>query len=321
MTPVQEIHVAVGVVYRDGKVLIARRPDHVHQGGLLEFPGGKVEAGETVRQALVREIREETGLRINPDLLEPVIGVRHDYGDKRVFLDVWEASSAEGDPEGREGQEIQWLDVQDLADVDFPAANRSIIRSLKLPRRYAITGSAGDPSAFPEQLRQRLLETRPQMCLFRAPELCDEAYERLAGWSLESCRASDSLLVLHGAPSLLERLPQAAGLHLPWREARQYSARPIPEDYLLAVSCHDEEEIAHAEQLQADFITLGPVKPTSSHPGAPGIGWDRFEALAAGAAMPVYALGGLVPDDIHAARQAGAQGIAGIGFWWSGNGF
>lgn len=321
MTPVQEIHVAVGVVFRDGKVLIARRPDHVHQGGLLEFPGGKVEADETVRQALVREIREETGLRINPDLLEPVIGVRHDYGDKRVFLDVWEASSAEGDPEGREGQEIQWLDVQDLADVDFPAANRSIIRALKLPRRYAITGSAGDPSALPEQLRQRLLETRPQMCLFRAPELCDEAYERLAGWSLESCRASDSLLVLHGAPSLLERLPQAAGLHLPWREARQYSARPIPEGYLLAVSCHDEEEIAHAEQLQADFITLGPVKPTFSHPGAPGIGWERFEALAAGAAMPVYALGGLVPDDIHAARQAGAQGIAGIGFWWSGNGY
>lgn len=321
MTPVQEIHVAVGVVFRDGKVLIARRPDHVHQGGLLEFPGGKVEADETVRQALVREIREETGLRINPDLLEPVIGVRHDYGDKRVFLDVWEASSAEGDPEGREGQEIQWLDVQDLADVDFPAANRSIIRALKLPRRYAITGSAGDPSAFPEQLRQRLLETRPPMCLFRAPELCDEAYERLAGWSLESCHASDSLLVLHGAPSLLESLPQAAGLHLPWREARQYSARPIPEDYLLAVSCHDEEEIAHAEQLQADFITLGPVKPTSSHPGAPGIGWDRFDALAAGAAMPVYALGGLVPDDIHAARLAGAQGIAGIGFWWSGNGY
>ena len=112
-----------------------------------------------------------------------------------------------------------------------------------------------------------------------------------------------------------------SGGGMPWREARQFSSRPIPEGYLLAISCHDEEEIAHAEQLQADFITLGPVKPTSSHPGAPGIGWERFQELVAGAAIPVYALGGLVPDDILAARQAGAQGIAGIGFWWSGDGY
>lgn len=319
MTPVREIHVAVGVIFRDGKVLIARRPGHVHQGGLLEFPGGKVEAGETVQQALVREIREETGLRIDPDVLEPVIEIRHDYGDKRVFLDVWEASSAEGTPEGREGQAIQWLEVEDLADSDFPAANRPIIRALKLPRRYAITGSTGNSSAFPERLRQCLFETRPQLCLFRAPELSDEMYERLAGWSLEAARASESVLMLHGAPLLLERLPQAAGLHLPWREARQLSARPIPEGYLLAISCHDEEEIAHAEQLQADFITVGPVKPTSSHPGVTGIGWERFQVLAAGAAIPVYALGGLSADDARMARQAGAQGIAGIGFWWPGN--
>ncbi|MDX1553337.1 MAG: (deoxy)nucleoside triphosphate pyrophosphohydrolase, partial [Marinobacter sp.] len=86
MTAVREIHVAVGAIFRNGKVLIARRPDHVHQGGLLEFPGGKVEAGESVQQALVREIREETGLRIAPGSLEPLIEVRHDYGDKQVFL-------------------------------------------------------------------------------------------------------------------------------------------------------------------------------------------------------------------------------------------
>ena len=82
------VHVAVGVIIRDGRVLIARRPDTAHQGGLLEFPGGKVEPGETVQQALCREIAEETGLVLTEDSLEPVIGIRHDYGDKCVFLDV-----------------------------------------------------------------------------------------------------------------------------------------------------------------------------------------------------------------------------------------
>ncbi|PXX90137.1 DNA mismatch repair protein MutT [Marinobacter vulgaris] len=317
MTAVREIHVAVGVIFRQGQVLIARRPDHVHQGGLLEFPGGKVETGESVQQALVREIREETGLRIAPDALEPVIEIRHDYGDKRVFLDVWAASSAQGSPEGREGQEISWLNVCDLADADFPAANRPIIRALRLPRQYAITGIAADTTAYLRQLEQGLRTAKPELCLLRAPNLSDDAYAQLAAWSLEACRASGARLLLHGSASLLEQFPAACGLHLPWHEARQHSARPVPDGYLLAVSCHNEQEIAHAGLLQADFITLGPVMPTPSHPGATGIGWRRFRELVAVSTVPVFALGGLSLKDLAEARGAGAQGIAGISFWWS----
>lgn len=317
MAAVPEIHVAVGVIFRQGKVLIARRPEHVHQGGLLEFPGGKVEEGETVQQALVREIREETGLRIAPETLEPVIEVRHDYGDKRVFLDVWQTSSAEGEPEGREGQEIRWLDVRELTDLDFPVANRTIIRSLRLPRHYAITGTAENEDAFLRRLQQSAESGGPEFTLLRAPELSVEAYTRLADRALEICQAADSMLMLHGSPSLVEHLPQARGVHLPWREARQFATRPIADNFLLAVSCHNEGEIAHAVQLQADFITLGPVNPTPSHPGAPGMGWRRFRALVAASTVPVYALGGLSLTDIDEARRAGAQGIAGISFWWS----
>lgn len=318
MAAIPEIHVAVGVIFRNGKVLIARRPDHVHQGGLLEFPGGKVEDGETVQQALVREIEEETGLRIAPDSLEPVIEIGHDYGDKRVFLDVWRASSAEGDAQGREGQEIRWLDVSALKDADFPVANRPIIRALRLPCHYAITGSAGSQDAFIKRFQESLGSAGTELCLLRAPELNDEAYDRLADWALELCRAGHSRLMLHGAPSLLGHFPGASGVHLPWREARQLSVRPIADDYLLAVSCHNEAEIAHAVQLQADFITLGPVKPTPSHPGASGIGWRRFRELVATSVVPVYALGGLSLADVSEARSAGAQGIAGISFWWPG---
>ncbi|MEP1214746.1 MAG: Nudix family hydrolase [Marinobacter sp.] len=316
MTVVQEIHVAVGAIFRDGKVLIARRPEHVHQGGLLEFPGGKVEPGESVQQALVREIREETGLRIAPDSLEPLIEVRHDYGDKQVFLDVWLTSSAEGDAQGCEGQEIRWLDARELADADFPAANRPIIRALQLPRHYAITGAAESEDAFLLQLRESGGNKGAELCLLRAPELGDVAYARLADGALEICQAGGFGLMLHGSPSLVEQFPQACGVHLPWRVARQFSARPVADNYLLAVSCHDEREIAHALQLQADFVTLGTVKPTSSHPGDPGIGWHRFRELVATATLPVYALGGLSLADMAEARSAGAQGIAGISYWW-----
>lgn len=318
MTAVREIHVAVGAIFRNGKVLIARRPDHVHQGGLLEFPGGKVEAGESVQQALVREIREETGLRIAPGSLEPLIEVRHDYGDKQVFLDVWLTSSAEGNAEGCEGQEIRWLDVRELADADFPAANRPIIRALQLPRHYAITGAAENEDTFLKRLQESGGNSGTELCLLRAPELSEDSYALLADRALELCQAGGFMLMLHGSPSLLEQFPRAGGVHLPWRVARQLSARPVPESYLLAVSCHDEKEIAHALRLRADFVTLGPVKPTPSHPGVPGIGWRRFRELAAAATVPVYALGGLSLADMAEARGAGAQGIAGISFWWSG---
>ncbi len=277
--------------------------------------------GKAFRQALVREIAEETSLRVPEASLEPVIGIRHDYGDKRVFLDVWETRAAEGEAVGCEGQPIEWLAPEQLRDEDFPAANRPIIRALKLPRRYAITGSAGDPSAFPEQLRQRLLETRPQVCLFRAPGLSDEVYERLAGWSLEACRASDSLLIVHGGPEVFRATPDARGLHLPWREAPA-GFRPgrYPRAAWLAVSCHNEQEIAPCRTaIRADYITLGPVKPTgSSHPGAPTLGWRPFRSWSQEPRCRFLPLVGLSPDDILAARQAGAQGIAGIGFWWSG---
>src|SRR5690554_4360251 len=103
------IHVAVAVIVRDGRILIARRPEHVHPGGLLEFPGGNVEPGETVEQALVREIAEETGIRVPAGTVGTVIGIRHDYGVKQVFLDVWQTASAEGGAEGGEGQPVFWM--------------------------------------------------------------------------------------------------------------------------------------------------------------------------------------------------------------------
>ncbi|WP_203142425.1 Nudix family hydrolase [Marinobacter mangrovi] len=312
----KEVHVAVGVVRQGNRILIARRPDEAHQGGLLEFPGGKVEPGERVQQALVRELDEEVGIHIAEGDLQPVIGIRHDYGDKRVFLDVWETVRFEGEPHGREGQPVQWLALDALSDDDFPAANRPIIRALRLPHQYPITGGAGlDGGALVAQTCRHLAELSPSICLFRAPWLSREAYLDAAGQLLDWCSARSIRLMLHGDPTLLESVP-AAGIHLPWRVAGQLDTRPLASSGLLGVSCHQVDELAHAARLGADFATLGPVARTASHPDAAPMGWARFTDLVATATVPVYALGGLALNHVNQARKAGAQGVAGIGMWW-----
>jgi len=123
------VHVAVGVIVNEEQqVLIARRADHLHQGGLWEFPGGKVESGERVEQALARELHEELGLQV--EQTEAFMEVRHDYGDKEVLLDVWLVRGFSGNARGCEGQPIAWVPLSQLEDYTFPAANQPIIESL-----------------------------------------------------------------------------------------------------------------------------------------------------------------------------------------------
>jgi 8-oxo-dGTP diphosphatase len=123
------IHVAVGILISPlGKVLITRRPDHVHQGGLWEFPGGKVEDGEPVAAALNRELHEELGIAVQT--AEPWLQVGHDYPDKRVWLDVWRVIAWQGEPQGREGQPLIWAWPTELEKFAFPAADEPIIAAL-----------------------------------------------------------------------------------------------------------------------------------------------------------------------------------------------
>ncbi|SFM74203.1 Nudix family hydrolase [Marinobacter zhejiangensis] len=311
----KEVHVAVAAIQRGGRVLIARRPDHVHQGGLLEFPGGKVEPGETVQQALLREIDEETGLRIPEHSLQPVIAIRHDYGDKRVLLDVWRTLEAEGDPVGREGQPIDWLPLEALRDDEFPMANRPIIRALRLSDYLAISGVFTDLIDGLHRFERQLDMHRPEVVMLRAPWLGDSDYRELALGVRGFCQEMGTSLILHGAPQRLEQVA-ADGIHLPWSEAQPLTARPVPDGVWLGVSCHNEDELAHAVTIGADYVTLGPVKATLSHPDASPMDWSRFQALVAQTPVPVFGLGGLAREDAGLARQLGGQGVAGIGSWW-----
>jgi 8-oxo-dGTP diphosphatase len=125
----KEVHVAVGVILDStNRILITRRGDDAHQGGLWEFPGGKVESGETVQDALQRELREELGISIG--VASPLLEVHHDYGDKKVFLDVYLVREFSGEPKGLEGQPLEWIAEHQLQKFEFPQANVPIAEAV-----------------------------------------------------------------------------------------------------------------------------------------------------------------------------------------------
>lgn len=130
-TAVSVVHVAVGILIdpATGAVLVSRRPDHAHQGGRWEFPGGKVEAGETVLGALGRELREELGVELQT--AEPLLQTCHTYPEKTVLLDVWRVIAYRGRPQGQEGQPLAWLKPANMLESIFPAADVPIIARLQ----------------------------------------------------------------------------------------------------------------------------------------------------------------------------------------------
>jgi len=296
-----------------GRILVTLRPDHVHQGGLWEFPGGKLEPGEGPEQGLARELEEELGIRVEAS--EPLIRVPHDYGDRRVLLDVRRVTVFRGVPRGLEGQPLAWLRPTDMEPAGFPAADRPIITALRLPRILLITGpDPRDPADLLSRL-QTALTRGIRLVQLRAHELEPAAYRRLAQHAFHRCEAAGAQLLLNRDPREVEGLPRH-GLHLSAKLLNTLGQRPgLPGD-LVGASCHNGPELARAAALGLDYALLSPVRHTASHPDVTPLGWSRFAELVDPTPLPVYALGGLRVGDLDDAIRHGAQGIAAIrGLW------
>ncbi|MFK0088222.1 Nudix family hydrolase [Pseudomonas sp. NPDC090755] len=310
----KRIHVAAAVIRAaDGRILIARRADTQHQGGLWEFPGGKVEEGEAVQVALSRELNEELGIVVTA--ARPLITVKHDYPDKQVLLDVWEVSGFAGDPHGAEGQPLEWVTARDLPQYEFPEANRPIVAAARLPGEYLITPDGLDT---PHLLRgmQKAIAGGIKLIQLRAPNMYDPKYRDVAVDAVGLC-AGKAQLMLKGPLEWLGDFP-AAGWHLTSEQLRKYASkgRPFPTARWLAASCHNAEELALAEQMGVDFVTLSPVQATQTHPEAVPLGWEQAQRLIEGFSKPVYLLGGVGAAEREKAWQHGAQGVAGIRAFW-----
>lgn len=300
--------VAVGIIENaQHQVLVAQHPEHKHQGGKWEFQGGKTHVGETVPEALARELYEELGITLRAAC--PLLRVRHTYPDQSVLLDVWRVTDYAGEPHGREGQPLRWVTPQGIDDLDLPAADLPIVRTLQLAPLYLITDSHRYGKNGMLALIERALIAGARLLQLREQQLSTEEYTEYARTVAALAHRYGARVLLNADPSLVTACG-ADGVHLSSRRLMALSGRPLPQAGLVSASCHDIAELVQASRIGADFAVLSPVLPTTSHPHVAPLGWDGFLRVRMYSDAPVYALGGMRPEYLNKARTMGAQGLA-----------
>ena len=330
------IEVAAAVLQRhDGTFLLAQRPSGKIWAGYWEFPGGKIELDETPYHALVRELREELGIEV--ETAYPWVTRVFTYPHATVRLNFFRVTKWSGKLHPHEGQQFAWQRPLSLAlsvregrreaagnPPAFPLrgregargqvlvspilpANAPILRALELPSLYAISNVAElGVEGFMRGL-EGALHNGLRLLQLREKNLPRAEMRALSLRVIELAHAHDAQVLINGDVGMAQEIG-ADGVHFTGAQLAALRERPaIPWG---AASCHNKEELRRAEELGMDFVVLGPVLPTRSHPGAAHLGWEAFGKIAAGSTIPVYALGGLCRDDMETAWRCGAHGIA-----------
>ncbi len=310
------IEVAAAVMLRaDGsEFLLAQRPQGKVYAGYWEFPGGKVEPGETVRAALVRELREELGISVTG--CSPWLTRVFTYPHATVRLNFWRVTAWSGEigiSAPLEHDAVDWQKSGRTATVTpILPANLPILKALALPTTMAIT--MGESEGVERQLARleealdkglRLIQVRDKGWPFAQRLWFAEAVRRIAG-------QRGALVLINDDEDIARRIG-ADGLHL--SAARLAACTQRPDFAWAGASCHDADELCRAGELGLDYALLGPVLPTPTHPDATGLGWAKFARLITGTPLPVFALGGMKNAMLAAAQEQGAHGIALMRGW------
>lgn len=308
----EHIDVIAGVL-RDGegRILLAQRPAGKHLAGTWEFPGGKLETGESARAALARELAEELGIRV--ESISPWLTLTHRYPEIVVRLQLYTVNAWQGRPRGLEGQALKWATNAEMQTLPMPAADRPVVTAFTIDDRYAITPDPGELGGCDPLLDwvRAGLEQGIRLFQLRAKSLEETALVEVSREFGQLMAEAGARWLLNGPPDLAAQVG-ADGVHLDDARLRRVPARPLPGDCLVAASCHDETDLTRAGELGLDFVTLSPVQATASHPGTGTLGWEGFERLCQCSPLPVFALGGVRPADLERAREHGGFGVAGI---------
>ena len=290
----------------DGSYLLAQRPEGKAYAGYWEFPGGKVEPGESLEQAIKREIREELDLDIIA--AHRWLTRTHVYEHAPVRLHFMRVREWRGTPRGLEGQQFAFQTPGQETVAPMLPANGPILKAVALPQRYGVTQAhALGEENFLVRL-ETALTNGLRLVQVREKEMAPDQLREFAAAVTTRCRAHGARVLINGDAALAEAVG-ADGVHLTAVQLMQTQVRPRFD--LVAASAHTRAELDHAIRLGCDCAVLGSVLPTPTHPGTAAIGWGGFEARARGSAIPVFAIGGLRANDIYpAAWQHGAHGIA-----------
>ena len=306
--PVSIVEVVAAVIMRpDGQFLLARRPEGKVYSGYWEFPGGKVEKNESLLHALERELWEELGIHVRHAY--PWVTRIFTYSHATVRLHFFRVVEWEGALLSREEQGLFWQLPHQVEVSPILPANGPILQALLLPPVYAITHATeiGIEPAL-KQIEQAL-QNGLHLLQIREKQMAPDVLREFSRQVLVLARAYQATVMINGNAELAREIG-ADGVHFTSSQLMAMSSRPDPAYGLCGVSCHNAEELFAAEQLGFDFAVLGPVQSTLSHPELSPLGWRRFAALIRGYSLPVYALGGLHPEDLPIAREMGAHGIA-----------
>ena len=296
--------VAAAVIERpDGTFLLAQRPEGKPYPGYWEFPGGKIEPGEDPAAALTRELREELGIEVKRST--PWITRVYAYTHATVRLHFLRVSAWDGEPQPLEDQAIRWQQVESPDVSPMLPANAPVLAALALPPVMIVSDAARmGIDDWVLALAARALEEK-MLVQVREKAMDRQKVQHLLSRTLTRAEPFGSRVVVN---SDCGRFPQCDGVHLTASALMATPARPP--GALVGASCHDERELDHAAAIEIDYVVVGPVNATASHPGATPLGWERFAALVKDRPMPAYAIGGLSRRDLPRAKEHGAHGVA-----------
>ncbi len=304
MSKITDVAVAI-FLKPDGSFLLSSRPEGKPYPGYWEFPGGKIEPGETVREALIRELIEELNVRITGTT--PWFTFMMHYTHATVRLHCWRVQAWEGEMRGMEGQQFSWqtLDAMNV-EPTLPGCV-PIFRALALPSVYAIT-NAGEMGVAPYlQTLETALQNGLRLIQIREKTMPYADLRRFGEAVVARARAHGARVLVNGDGMLANDIA-ADGVHLTAAQLATLGSRP--EFALIGASTHNRAEVVRAAELKCDFAVLGAVNATPTHPGQVPMGWTQFAEFVLATPLPCYALGGLRMSDLPVAIAHGAQGIA-----------